>query len=104
MAVCAGNAGLSMGRMREIRMHACMATKTFVVDLLRRRRGESEDFGYISARFDVRPSRSVTPLAGDSIARMPQSEMGIGVKALYDVGVACGASVGADKLLRSNGS
>jgi hypothetical protein len=59
----------------EIRMRRCMAAEACLVDLLRRCLGETEDFGYVTATFDVLSPRPVAAFASYAFAAMQQRQM-----------------------------
>ena len=85
--------GLGMGRSKEVRMSSCVAVKAGGIDGFGAGCCGIEDFGLVAARLYMGSAGAVAALAGDTLAAMLQSQLGmrIGVEFLRLLSVAGGA-------------
>lgn len=93
-----GKASFAVRRTQKVRVRCGMAGQAFGIDLLGRGLFKAEDFGDVTAAFDMGSAGAVATLAGNAVARVFEGEtrMRIAGEAFGDVGVASGAGAFAN--------
>ncbi len=93
-----GKASFAVRRTQKVRVRCGMAGQAFGIDLLGRGLFKAEDFGDVTAAFDMGFAGAMATLAGDAATRVFQGEarMGIAGESFGDIGMTPGTGAFAN--------